>query len=324
MRILVTGGHGFIGSHVLCQLVERGHTVGCFDLAGPNPVSERVTDAVTHYRGDVTDPVDVYDAVADFAPDRVAHLASLLGRESQADPRTALDINLQGTVHVLEAADTLDVERVVAASSVSAYGSVDSALDRLDETAIKQPRNVYGLTKFAVEHLGRTYRDQRGIEFAAIQPVHGIGPGRERGNVEDAFVVKAAVSGTALSVPDVGEPYELVHVEDEASAFTAAVLAEYLPNDAYLVGTGELITLQKVVDAVVRHVPEADVTLASERGDDELETLPPTDTSRIECDLDWTRTYDSEGAIAAYVDWLQANPDAWSFDPAAVPWSVSG
>ena len=164
---MVTGGHGFIGSHVLVQLVDAGHEVACFDVRGPSAVAEPVADGYRFLEGDVTDAADVFDAVARFDPDRVVHLASLLGRPSERDPRGAFSVNVDGTLNVLEAADTHDVERVVAASSTASYGP--STGDRLTEATPQTPESVYGLTKYAVERVGRTYRDRRGIGFAAME-----------------------------------------------------------------------------------------------------------------------------------------------------------
>lgn len=320
MHVFVTGGYGFIGSHVLLQLVDEGHTVTCFDLGDPSPVSAPVHDQVTHVRGDVADPISVYNALVNTSPDRIIHLAALLSRPSQADPRRAFEVNVGGTLNVLEAAAALGINRVVGASSVSSYGHVDPSLDALDESVVQQPWNIYGLTKYVLEHLGRTYQDQTGVEFAAIEPTHGIGPDRQRGNVEDACLVKAAVSNTPLKVPRIEDPVDFIYVGDEASAFVLATLADTLPHDRYLIGTGDRYTLTEIAGLIQDRVPGAAFEFGPEERYEQLLARPPADTTRIREDLGWEPTLTIPEAIDAYVEWLEANPEAWSFDPADAPW----
>lgn len=320
MRVLVTGGNGFIGAHVLRQLVAEGHTVTCFDVSEPSPIAATVASDVEFVTGDVTDPIAVYDAVVDAGADRIVHLAGLLGRPSQEEPRRAFEVNVGGTFNVLEAADSLDVDRVVAASSAAVYGDVPEDVDRIDETVTRRPNTVYGLTKYNVEEIGATYRDQRGVEFAAIEPVHGLGPDRSRGNLQDVSVLKAAVAGERLSVPARTSPFEIVYVEDEARAFVAATLADELPNDRYVVGTGERVTLAEFVDLVRERVPDADLELEALESEDQLDGRQPSDTTRIRTDLGWTPTHSIPETVDAYVSWLREHPDDWSFDRESVPW----
>jgi UDP-glucose 4-epimerase len=321
MRILVTGGTGFIGSHVLTQFVTDGHTVACFDLDEPSPIAATVADDVEFIRGDMTDTVQVYNTVAAFEPDRIVHLAAMLGRGSQRNPRAAFAVNVDGTLDLFEAAVHLGVERVVTAASVSSYGNVPPEVERLDETVVQRPSNVYGLTKYAVEHLGRLYRDRYGLEFAAMEPVHGLGPDRLRGNVEDSFIVKAAVAGEPLTVPRIEEAFEIIYVTDTARAFVAATLSEELPHTRYLVGSEETASLADIVEMVREYVPDAEFAFSERRGGDEFASHPMTDTSCIRTDLGWEPEHTIAEGVEAYVEWLRANPEKWTFDPAAVPWA---
>lgn len=318
MRVLVTGGNGFIGSHVVRQLAANGHEVVGFDLTEGTSTASNVAFVT----GDVTDPISVYDTVAETDPDRIVHLAGLLGRPSQERPRAAFDVNVGGTFTVLEAAVSLDVDRVVAASSAAVFGDTPDGVDRIDETVTRRPDTVYGLTKFVVEEIGALYRENHGIEFAAIEPVHGLGPNRQRGNLQDVSVLKAAVAGEQLSVPAYTEPFEIVYIEDEARAFVTATLADALPNDRYLVGTGERVTLMDFVDLVRDRIPDVPLELEALESEDQLGGRPPSDTSRIHEDLGWTPTHTIPDAVDASISWLREHPDDWSFDRESVPWST--
>lgn len=312
MRVFVTGGYGFFGTYVLQDLIEEGHDVCSFDIASESTVEPDLD--VTYAHGDVTDPVDVYDAMYRFDPDRVVHLVSLLSATCQSDPRTAFDVNVTGTVNVLEAASTLDVDRVVAASSVAVYGSIPDRYDRLDESVPQNPESVYGLTKYNIERLGETFTDQHELSFAALEPVYTTGPDRRAGYTPVAYVLKAAVSNTPVTVPASTKPLEVNYVADTARAFVDAATTSHLDNSRYLVGSGQQITLVELVELVRELVPGADITLADSGNEELIPSLPLSDSSRIRTACNWSGR-SIEDAVHAYIEWLEANDERWTFDP---------
>ncbi|WP_254532929.1 NAD-dependent epimerase/dehydratase family protein [Natrinema gelatinilyticum] len=320
MRVLVTGASGFIGGHVLRLLTSTENEVVGFDIADPGPVAASVHDEIQFIRGDVTDPVDVYNAITAVNPECVVHLASLLVPDSRANPRKAFDVNVGGTVNVLEAARSNDVSRVVAGSSVNVYGNGAENGERISEATVRQPNTTYAMTKYALEWLGSTFD----VEFAAIEPVHGFGPDRVRGNSYDAAVVKAAVSGIPLEVPQTGIQDEFLYVEDSARAFVTAAITETLSHDRYLVGTDQHATLAEIVEFVSEVVPEAEIHLQEKPADATWEgdrnNHPPTDSSRIQDDLGWKPTYSLQEMVEAYVEWLITNPESWEFSREDIPW----
>lgn len=313
MRILATGGCGDVGSYAVTQLVERGHEVAVFDIQGPSPIVEGVDEAVTFFRGNVTDPIDVYDTVVGFDPDRIVHMAAMLTPACEANPRAAFDVNVDGTIHVLEAASSVGVNRVVVASSISIYGGVSpDQVSTLEEDVVPQPDHVYAVTKFVVEHLCRVYREQRGLEFAALEPVRGLGPGTTSGYTKDAELIKRAVAAEAVSMTD-EPPVETLHTADFASAFVETVLAGTLSYDRYIVGGVEMVTLSDIAELVRSELPDADITVTAGTVEDAL-ALPRTGSSRLADDVGWSPEYSMAETIGEYVEWLQANRDRWSLD----------
>lgn len=320
MRFLVTGGSGFIGAHVVRQLAEQGHEVVSFDIGDPSPVTRPVQGAVRHVRGDVTEPTDVFQALLAEQPDGIVHLAAMLGRESATNPVAAIDVNVRGTVNVLEAARTCGCPRVILASSAAVYGTVPADVTALTETTPRNPETLYGITKRTIEDIGTWYGGHHDLETAAIRPVHGLGPDRKRGNVEDAYIIKAAVSGTSIEVPAFDYPFEIVAVQDQAAAFVAAATADELPNDRYIVGSGRQVTLREFVDMVTDAVPGADIGLGAARGDDTIQRRPPSDPDRLRRDFGWAVAHSIPETIESYVNWLENNPDDWSIDTSDPPW----
>jgi nucleoside-diphosphate-sugar epimerase len=109
-RVLVTGGTGFIGSYTAREFVEHGHEVVAYDLSTDTDILERlgVADDVEVRRGDVTDPTDVVRAIRETGATHVVHLAALLTTTARENPRAALEVNVEGTNNIFEAARTLD------------------------------------------------------------------------------------------------------------------------------------------------------------------------------------------------------------------------
>lgn len=320
MRVLVTGGSGFIGGHVLKLLTTAGHEVASFDISPPGPVAASVRDDVQTIEADITSSSDVTDSIASIEPDCIVHLASLLVADSRANPRKAFEVNVGGTINVLEAAGTHDVSRVVAGSSVNVYGNASPDAHHITEATVREPDSTYAMTKYALEWVGSSSE----VDFAALESVHGFGPDRRRGNAYDAVVVKAAVSDIPVTVPQTGIRDEFLYVEDCARAYVAATTADNLSYDRYIVGTDQHATLAEITDLVSESVPGANIRLGEPDVDtqwsEDRNTHPPTDSTRIRTDLGWEPRYSLEEMVEEYVKWLENNPEAWSFSPDDIPW----
>lgn len=172
---LVTGGAGFIGSHLVEALVERGHRVRVLDnfSTGRPQNLAAVRDRVEVLEGDVRDPRTVREAMEGV--DVVAHLAAVVSvQASLEDPRTTMDVNVGGTLNVLEAARAAGVCRVLFASSAAVYG--DHAALPLDESLPPRPLSPYAASKVAGEALCQAYRAAFGLSTLSLRFFNVYGP----------------------------------------------------------------------------------------------------------------------------------------------------
>ena len=175
MRVLITGGAGFIASHIADAYLKLNHEVAVFDsfLSGRR---ENLDPRAHVFEGDISDAKAVEAAFSDFRPEAVSHHAAQLDvRHSLADPVYDAQINIAGGLHVLQNAVRVGAKRFVFASSGGAvYGDTEQI--PTPESALVQPESPYGLTKFAFENYLRIWRKNTGIVPVCLRYSNVYGP----------------------------------------------------------------------------------------------------------------------------------------------------
>jgi nucleoside-diphosphate-sugar epimerase len=263
---LVTGGAGFIGSHLVARLVEDGRTVRVLDDLSSGqreyvPVHPRVEFRV----GDIRDPGTLRGAMTDV--DVVFHQAALRSvPRSVEDPWSYHDVNATGTIRLLLAARDTGVRRVVVASSSSVYG--DQPVLPLHEGLRPQPISPYGASKLIGEHYCENFSRHYGLATVSLRYFNVFGP-RQDPNSEYAAVVArfilAALRGTPLEVHGDGrQTRDFTYVGNVVDANLAAATASRAAGEVYNVACGERLSvldiaamLEKVLGRPLarRHTP---------------------------------------------------------------------
>ena len=215
MRVLVTGGQGFLGAWIVRRLHAGGHRVRVFDLGRNTELVERIAGTLPEWvTGDVADPAQVLDAARGC--DAIIHLAGILTPACAADPKRGAEINLIGTINVFEAARALGISQVVYTSSAAAFGP--------EPGAPPFPVTHYGAFKLACEGCARAYWEEQKIASIGFRPYIVYGPGRETGlTAGPSLACKAAARGEDYTIGYTGES-GLIYVDDVAAAYEAAVL----------------------------------------------------------------------------------------------------
>ena len=251
-RILVTGGAGFIGSHLVERLLADGHSVRVLDdfSAGreENLAFARPGDPLEVVRGDIRDAAAVRAAMAGI--DGVFHEAALVSVPRSVEcPELSCAINAHGTVHVLDAARAAGVRRVVYASSAAVYG--DAASIPVSESVAPRPLSPYGLDKLYTEHAGALFHQLYGLETVPLRYFNVFGPRQDPtspySGVISIFVTRL-LAGKPLTVfGDGGQSRDFVYVADVVEANMRAMFGAY-PGPAPLnVGTGGSVTINDLV-----------------------------------------------------------------------------
>jgi UDP-glucose 4-epimerase len=257
--VLVTGGTGFIGSSVAADLLEHGHDVVAYDLSTDPRILEKldVADDVTIRRGDVTDSTDVIRAVKETGATHIVHLAALLTNTARENPRAALDVNVQGTNNVFEAARTLSeqVERVAWASSAAIYAPPNNYESWVTEDDLVYPETLYGATKEYNEHQARVYNEDYDVSLVGLRPTVAYGPYRETGG--SAFlanIIEKPALGESFSVEYGDQRIDWQYVTDIAQGFRKAAFApeDDLTQNIYNI-RGELATIREAAETVRTH-----------------------------------------------------------------------
>ena len=218
MRITVTGGAGFIGSHLVDRLIEDGHTVQVIDnLYTGN--KEFVHSKAQFVELDIRDP-KLYSVLEEFRPDYIFHEAAQTEvSTSMSDPMLDCDINLMGLINLLNAAVKLDVKKFLMPSSAAVYGNLDTL--PLNEEMIGNPSSFYGLTKLTTEHYLRIYHEAFGLNTVCFRYANVYGPRQGDGGEGGVISIfnRLIVEGQPLTVFGDGEQTrDFIYVDDVVDA----------------------------------------------------------------------------------------------------------
>jgi UDP-glucose 4-epimerase len=307
VRALVTGGAGFIGSHLVARLVRDGHAVRVLDDLSTGR-REQVDPGAELVVGSVAD-TDAVGALVDGA-EVVFHLAALGSvPRSVADPLSTDRVNVHGTLNVLTAARDHDVRRVVYSSSSSVYGGAVELPTA--ETVPTRPRSPYGVSKLAGEWYARVFADLYDLETVSLRFFNVFGP-RQRPDAQYAAAIPlfatALLAGRRPTVFGDGlQSRDFTYVSDIVSAVLAAADADSSASGhVFNVAPGRSHTLLDILDALGAAIGvEPDPVFEPSRPGDIQQSR--ADASAAHAALGWKAEVPLEQGLARYVEWLRGS-----------------
>lgn len=315
MRVLVTGGRGYVGSVVTLQLAESGHRVAVLTHRRTGDVSPPVPSEVEVLYGDLRDRERLVKVITEWAPEGVCHLAGVARiRESFADPLSYFDINLGGTLNLLHALAeqtnrTGQPARLVFASAGAVYGPVPVEAQPITEDQPPAPDSPYAASKLAAEHLISAQAATGALGAISLRCLVIAGAVGAYGDPDRSRLIPKALAVAAGQEPvlivngDGSTVREYTHVADVADAYRLALARIRLgTHDVTNIGSGIGASIRQVIEAV-EDVTGQRLPVRQQSARSEPQALV-LDSTQARGRLRWKPEHTDLGAIVA---------DAWAW-----------
>ncbi len=320
MKVLVTGSRGFVGSHLVKHLADKGLQVLAFNRTPPQPEDieflKPVIESVEFVTGDITDALKLQAVFREYRIGGVIHSAAING-EAQARkfPDLTMRTNVAGTLELLIAANRAGIKKFVFIGSGVQYGP------RTDLTPLKEedpcsPRGIYPNAKQAAEMMGIAYNKLADMNFVSVRISAPYGPmdRMDPAPTHIKFWCRAALDKTSVKLDTGGEHRrDFTYIEDAVKGIVAIYLAEKLSSRVYNISSGKSYSLSEVIAILQKLFPDS--TLQIGKGHMEVNHPQvensyrgPLDISQAAAEVHFVPRYTLEEGINKYVAWLRHHP----------------
>ncbi|BCB05662.1 NAD-dependent epimerase/dehydratase family protein [Bacillus sp. KH172YL63] len=302
MKILVTGGGGFIGHHVTKELLEKGHEVIIVDtlITGKE---ENIPDAVTFYSMDITDP-EIETVFSSEEPDVVIHLAAQISVSySMKYPQEDGKVNIIGTINLLHLSAKYDVRKFIFASSAAVYGHPVTL--PVSENHQLMPTSSYGLSKMTSENYIQMYHQSKQLPFTILRFSNVYGPRQTaegEAGVVSIFLTNAAENKPIQVFGDGNQTRDFIYVKDVANACVRAI--DRGDNEIVNIGSKTQLSINQLIHTISK-VSEKPLSIQFKNpreGDIEHSSLNHNHARK---QLEWDPTYSLEQGLLETMEEIQ-------------------
>ncbi|MCP3032931.1 NAD-dependent epimerase/dehydratase family protein [Halobacillus sp. A1] len=303
-KVLVTGGCGFIGSHIVENLVELGYKVTVIDDLSSGDLDYIDETNVKFYKQDVANS-EVIEIIENEAPDYIIHQAAQVSvSKSILDINKDSKINIQGSVNLIKAAAQSNVKKIVFASSAAVYGNPEKLPVEIDHSI--NPLSPYGLSKYTVERYLKLAKDYYNVNYSILRYSNVFGPRQDaigEGGVVAIFADRM-INNLDISIHGDGEQTrDFVFVKDVADANVKALYRG--DNSIFNVSSGERISVNELFNSMkeASHYSRKAIYSARRLGDIEHSML---DNEQTIANLNWNINYSIKQGIEETVDFYKS------------------
>lgn len=316
-KVLVTGAAGFIGSHLVEELLRQGHEVRAFvrytSRGGRGWLQElprELEAGLEVVDGDIRDERAVREAT--LGCDTVYHLAALIGIPySYLAPRSYVEVNIGGTLNVLEAARDLETRRVVCTSTSEVYGT--ALYTPIDEKHPLQGQSPYSASKIAADQLALSYYRAFALPVTIVRPFNTFGP-RQSARAVIPTIITQALSSPRVELGRLDPVRDLVFVNDTAAGFIALAGCDEAVGEVLNLATGRGVSIGELADVILSllgkdlEIVETDVRRRPEKSE-VFELIGSADL--VKSRAGWGASTPLEQGLVATIAWIERNLDVY-------------
>ena len=311
-KVLVTGADGFIGSHLVEELILHGYKVKAFVYYNSfnswgwlDTLPKNIKDEIEVFAGDIRDPNGVRSAMKDVS--LVFHLAALIAIPfSYHSPDSYIDTNVKGTLNIIQAAKDLGIERVLVTSTSEVYGTAQFV--PITELHPKQPQSPYSASKIGADCIADSFYRSFDLPLTIVRPFNTYGPRQSARAVIPTIITQLLNGVTEIKLGDVTPTRDLLFVKDTVKGFVAIAKSESLIGHEVNIATQSEVSINDLAEEMIRQInPKAAIVLDDQRirpAKSEVFRLFGSN-EKLKQHTDWSVKYSLAEGLKETVEWFR-------------------
>ncbi|WP_457622711.1 NAD-dependent 4,6-dehydratase LegB [Persephonella sp.] len=321
-KVLVTGSCGFIGSHLVERLIEKGCKVRAFVYYNSfnswgwlDTFPREKLDQIEVFTGDIRDPNGVRTAVKGM--DLVFHLAALIGIPfSYHSPDSYVDTNIKGTLNILQACRDYDVKKVLVTSTSEVYGTAQYV--PIDEEHPRQGQSPYSATKIGADYIAESFYRSFNLPVVIVRPFNTYGPRQSARAVIPTIITQLLSGKKEIKLGALHPTRDLVFVKDTVEGFIKIAESEKTIGEEINIATGEEISIGDLAQKIINMInPEAKIVTDAIRlrpEKSEVERLLG-DNTKIKILTGWKPAYSLDEGLKITIEWFKNKENLRLYKP---------